>query len=428
MLWHPYTPVPALGPASTLFVRAEGAHVYDDKGKKYLDGTGSWWCQVHGHCHPRLVAALTKQASQLDQILFSPHTHPVAIDLSEALLKKLGSPFTRLFFSDDGSTAVEVALKMAIQYWVNRGQPKRTRFLSLGRGYHGDTLGTVAVGDVGVFQGAFAGSHAGSVKAPEPYCYRCPLGKEYPTCEVACAMELERLLDRHADECAAVIVEPLVMGAGGMIVYPTEYLEKITRAARERGILVIYDEVFTGFGRTGTFFAFEQVTTRPDLVCLSKGLTSGMLPLAVTAATEAIYDTFAGGGEKTFYHGHTFTANALGCAVALESLKIFDDEKVIERNRELSALMAAQRERFAALPRVGDVRHRGMIWAIELVADKRTRALPEPLNGWGWEIATHLFEQGIWVRPLHNTLYFVPPYCVTPSELKRAFDVLYSAL
>jgi len=421
--WHPYTPVPTLGPHPTLFVRAEGAYVYDDKGKKYLDATASWWCQTHGHCHPRLVAALAAQAAKLDQILFSPHSHPVAIELSEALLAKLGKPFARVFYSDDGSTAVEVALKMAIQYWVNRGQPQRHRFLSLNNGYHGDTLGTVAVGDVGVFQKAFTGMHGGSIKAPAPYRYRYAEGKD----DSDCAEEFERLLDEHKDELAAVIVEPLIMGAGGMIVYSKDYLERITRACRDRGVLVIFDEVFTGFGRTGTFFAFEQITSRPDLVCLSKGLTAGMLPLGATAATEEIYDAFSGGGAKTFYHGHTFTANALGCAVALENLKLFD-EGTLERNRELIALMAAQTERFRALPTVGDVRHLGMVWAIELVTDKAKKTPPDPLNGKGWEIATRLFEQGIWVRPLHNTLYFVPPYCVASEELKRAFDVLYSAL
>jgi len=405
VLWHPYTPDPAPGPAAQLFVKAEGAYVIDEKGKRYLDATASWWCQIHGHCHPRLVSALNRQASQLDQILFSPHCHPVALELAERLIAKLGTPFSRIFYSDDGSTAVEVALKMAIQYWVNRGEPRRRRFLSLQSGYHGDTLGTVAVGDVGVFQAAFSGGLAESVKAPIPH-------------SDAAVDAFLALLDQHHEDLAAFIVEPLVMGAGGMIVYPKENLEKITRACRDRGVLVIFDEVFTGFGRTGTFFAMEQITSRPDIVCLSKGLTSGMLPLAVTATTENIFKEFAGGGARTFFHGHTFTANALGCAVALESLRLFDEEKVIERNRGLIDIFAEQSERFCELEVVREVRHQGMVWAVETRRD----------SAFGWQIATRLFDEGIWTRPLHNVLYFIAPYCVTPDELKRALDVLYSAL
>ena len=397
--WHPYTPNPVLGPEPRLFVRAEGAYVFDESGKAFLDATSSWWCQIHGHCHPRLVQALKIQAETLDQILFSPHAHPVALKLTQKLLERMGEPFRRVFFSDDGSTAVEAGIKMAIQYWKNEGFPKKRKLLSLSRAYHGDTLGAMAVGDVGPFKEAFSGSVPDSLKV-----------------SVECAEAFEQMIEEHSAELAAFIVEPLVLGAGGMIFYSKEDLERMTAYCKKRNVLVIFDEVFTGFGRTGTFFAYDQIESRPDIVCLSKGLTSGMLPLAATVTTEKVYQAFSGGGEKTFYHGHTFTANALGCAVALESLKIFEEEKTLEKAAALTSVMIDQRERFSEF---GEVRSLGVIWALDLA---------EPLHEKGWQIAARLFEEGIWMRPLHQTLYFIPPYCTKRDELKHAFDVLYSAI
>lgn len=424
-VWHPYTPVPHLGPKA-VFTRAQGSYVFDETGRKYLDATSSWWCITHGHCHPRLVEALTRQASTLDQVLFSPHTHPVAVELSESLLQALGARFQRVFFSDDGSTAVEAAMKMAVQYWVNRGVKNRNRFLTVERAYHGDTLGAVSVSQVEEFHGYFAQLRVPAPTSTVPYCYRCPLGKTYPDCGIACAEKAETILDREGDQIAALIVEPLILGAGGMIVYPKEYLERLVRKARAKGVLVIFDEVFTGFGRTGEWFAMDHIKESPDIVCLSKGLTAGMMPLAATVTTEAVYDAFRGGPEKTLYHGHTFTANALGCAVALESLKIFREENVIERNRGLSAFMASQTARFAALPHVGQVRQLGMIWALELVTNKASQAVAQPANGPGWRIAERLWADGFWLRPLNQVLYVMPPYSTTIQDLTPLFDRLYT--
>jgi adenosylmethionine-8-amino-7-oxononanoate transaminase len=423
-VWHPYTAIPQTGPRE-LLVRAKGAYVYDSNDRALFDGTSSWWCNLHGHCHPDLVAALHAQAQTLDQVLFAPHAHPVALELADALLAKMGAPFEKVFFSDDGSTAIEAALKMVLQYWVNRGQPQRSRFLSIELGYHGDTLGAVSVGHLDEFHRYFS-PLLETDKSTAPYCYRCPLGLKYPSCQIACLDKARRVLEEKGDTLAALIVEPLVLGAGGLITYPAPYLNELMRLAREKGVLVIFDEVFTGFGRTGTFFAMDQLEHKPDLICLSKGLTSGMLPLGVTATTREMFSAFVGGERKKFYHGHTFTANALGCSVALESLRIFDREKTIEKNEILSAYMASQSARFAALPHVGNVRQLGMIWVIELVADKNTRATFTPANGPGWKICHAAWEQGVWLRPMGAALYVIPPYCSTEEDLRLCFDVLYA--
>lgn len=399
LVWHPYTPVPHHGPRA-LLTRAEGAYVYDKDGRALFDATSSWWCNIHGHCHPRLVEALHRQASQLDQVLFSPHSHPVAIELADRLVEKLGKPFAKVFYSDDGSTAVEAALKMALQYWQLAGEARRTKFVSLQNAYHGDTLGAVSVSHVSTFHHFFS-----DLKAPT-----FSLASPYPE-------NLRRLFKEHGGEIAALILEPLVLGAGGMVMYSPETLEELVAEAKRHGILVIFDEVFTGFGRTGTFFAMEQISSRPDIVCLSKGLTSGMLPLAATVASDEIFARFVGGDERTFYHGHTFTANALGCAVAVESLKLFDEGNVIEKNRMFRPLFEREAEKFRALRYVKDVRTIGMIWVAELHADS---------NRPGWSIASRLWDEGVWVRPLGNLLYLVPPFCSTESDLQAAFRLLYT--
>ena len=400
-VWHPYTPIPHHGP-KRLIARAQGAYVYEDNGHALFDGTSSWWCNIHGHCHPRLVAALHRQAQTLDQILFSPHAHPIAIELAEKLIQKLGAPFSKVFFSDDGSTAVEAALKMALQYWQLKGEKQRAKFISLKSAYHGDTLGAVSVSDTATFHHFFSKIKAPTFSIAPPF-----------------VENLKTILKAHHQEIAAIIVEPLLMGAGGMLMYSAEELEALVQAGRNAGVLIIFDEVFTGFGRTGTFFAMEQIPSRPDIVCLSKGLTSGMLPLAVTVATNDIFSCFVGGDSRTFYHGHTFTANALGCAVALESLKLFEEENLIEKNKRFQKLYAQEAERFRKLPRVKAVRTLGMVWVLELDADS---------NRPGWSIASAVWERGLWIRPLYQLIYLIPPYCSTESDLQTAFELLYTEI
>ncbi len=421
-LWHPYTAVPSRRPRK-LMVKAAGAYVVDSTGKAYFDATSSWWCNLHGHCHPALVEALNRQSATLDQVLFAPHAHPVAVEFAELLTKKLGSPFEKVFFSDDGSTAVEAALKMALQYWANRGE-SRSEFLSLELGYHGDTLGAVSVGHLDEFHRFFP-QVLTTHKSTAPYCYRCPLGLEYPSCRVRCLSAAEKILEERGDKIAALVVEPLVLGAGGLITYPVEYLDRLMALCRKKGVLVIFDEVFTGFGRTGTLFAENQCAARADFICLSKGLTSGMLPMGVTVTTREVFSAFTGSEARKFYHGHTFTANALGCAVALESLRLFDRENTLEKNAERMPFFESQSHRFKGLSHVGDVRHLGMIWVIELVVDKKSKRSFSPANGPGWKIADAALEKGVWLRPMGSALYVIAPYCSTEEDLRHCFDVLY---
>lgn len=425
-VWHPYTPTPPVGPVAT-FTKAEGQYVFDESGKRYFDGTSSWWCNIHGHCHPRLAKALSEQAKVLDQILLSPHSHPVATELAAKLLEVMGGHFAKVFYSDDGSTAVEAALKMLLQYWHLKGQDRKT-FVSLHGAYHGDTLGAVAVSDTPQFHHYFDIVNLPTLKVTQPYCYRCPLNKDPNTCKTECSDSIEEVLAQNKNKTAGFIVEPLVMGAGGMVVYPEKYLTRLMEICKKYGVPVIFDEVFTGFGRTGTLFAFEKMSLKPDIVCLSKGLTSGMLPLGATVVSPEIWKAFQPGVEKTFFHGHTFTGNALSCRVALESLKVFEEEKTLEKNQMHIKWMEGQASRFRALSSVGDVRHLGMIWAIELVKDKASKECYSPANKLGWMVAEKLWELGVWVRPLNQILYFVPPYCSTAEDLKHAFDALYLAL
>ncbi len=427
-MWHPFTPHPPLGPREVL-ARASGAHVFTESGHRLFDAFSSWWCQSLGHCHPRLLKAFVEQAKQMDQVVVAPHTHRPAIELSEKLLNVTGNHFARVFYSDDGSTAVEAALKMALQYQKLIGQAQRKTFVSMERAFHGDTLGAVSVSHIGEFHDSLP-FEPNVLRAKAPYCYRCPEKLTFPSCEIACLASAEKFFAEHGNNIAALIVEPLVLGAAGMITYPKSYLEKLVRLAQKQGALVIFDEVFTGFGRLGPLFAYQELqpTLWPDLLCLSKGLTSGFIPFAATLATQKVYEPFIGGPDRAFYHGHTFTANPMACRVALEVLNIFEEEEVLQANRPLIQLMADQIPRFAALANVGQVRHLGMVWAIELVKNKISKSVPSPANGPGWRIAKQVWNEGVWLRPLHQMIYLVPPFCSTAQDLSHAFNVLLSAV
>ena len=337
-LWHPFTPLADWAAADPLIIeRAEGVYLYDTDGRRYLDGVSSLWCNVHGHRHPTLDAALREQLDKVAHTTLLGVSHPTAIALARRLTEVAPEGLTRVFFSDDGATAVEVALKMAFQYWRQKDnpEPRRTRFLALGNAYHGDTLGDVSVGGVERFHAMFGPLLFPVLRAPSPHCYRCPLGLERPECATACLNEVEKLLEAHPGEVAAVVVEPLVQGAAGMIVHPEGYLRGLRELTRKHGTLLIADEVAVGFGRTGTLFACQQEQVAPDFLCLAKGITGGYLPLAATLTTEEVYSAFFGTAAdgKTFYHGHTYGGNPLGAAVALASLRVFEEEQTLARLR-----------------------------------------------------------------------------------------------
>ena len=375
-IWHPYTQMKDAEKYPPLLIeKADGIKLYDDEGNFYYDTISSWWCNVHGHNHPKIKEAINKQLNSLDHILFAGLTHKPAITLAEKIVEITPDNLTKVFFSDNGSTAVEVALKMSFQYWKNKGIKEKEKFVSFERAYHGDTIGAMSVSGVDLFNEVFSPLFYKSFKVPTPYCYRCPMKKEQLACDIACIKPLEDLLKAHSQEISALIFEPLVLAAGGMIIYPSEYLKQAANLTKKYNVHLILDEVATGFGRTGKMFACQHANVKPDLMCLSKGITSGYLPLAITLTTEEIYGAFYADFEekKTFYHGHTYTANPIACAAANASLEIFENENTLTKIQEIIPLLESGLERIKTLKYVGDVRSIGMIGAIELVKDKASK-------------------------------------------------------
>jgi adenosylmethionine-8-amino-7-oxononanoate transaminase len=427
-IWHPYTQA-SVAPDPLPIVYADGVYLYTDSGQRLLDGISSWWVNIHGHNHPRLNESLSKQAQKLDHVLFAGCTHRPAVELAERLLDLLPDGLTRVFYSDNGSTAVEVALKMAYQYWSNLGQPQRRIFITLHHAYHGDTVGAMSASAASIFTRAFASLLFEVKRADAPYCFRCPLGLQRELCQIDCLSSLQRLLAQFSDTVAAVLVEPMLQGAGGMIVWPSEFLSGVQRLCDEYGTLMIADEVLTGFGRTGKMFACEHARVSPDIICLSKALTAGYLPLGVTVAKEAIYEVFLSDDRsKTFFHGHSYTANPLACAVALASLELFAEYDVLKRVRSLESQMKTRLEPLRALAYVGDVRVIGGVGAIELVQGKDSKAAQGYLDRVGPDLAMKFLDRGLLLRPLGNIVYFMPPYVITEQEADWALDQIDDVL
>ncbi|MCD8562700.1 MAG: adenosylmethionine--8-amino-7-oxononanoate transaminase [Alphaproteobacteria bacterium] len=410
-IWHPFTQH-ALFPDSIAIERAAGATLYTKDGRSLIDGISSWWVNTHGHCHPKIVEAVREQAGKLEQVIFAGFTHDPAENLAAKLLERtrrtLGEGLDYIFFSDSGSTAVEVALKMAIGHFKHTGQDKRRTIVALEGAYHGDTFGTMAAGARGVFSAPY-----------EPYLFDVeflPLGNA--------AAAFEKLLVTKGDTIAALIVEPLVQGAVGMVMYEPETLKALVDLCRKHGVLLIADEVMTGFGRTGTFFACEQAGIVPDLMCLSKGLTGGFLPMGLTLASRDIYNAFyAPDRARTFYHSTSFTGNALSCAAALASLEIWDEEPVQERIQAIEASHSKAATTFKNNPHVQNVRVKGSILALDIAA-------PEAgyLSNMAPLLAEFYLENGVLLRPIGNCVYVLPPYCITSDELERIYDVIHRSL
>ncbi len=415
-LWHPYTQMQT-APAPLGIVRGEGVYLYTEEGRKILDGISSWWVNIHGHSHPRLNAALAAQAQELEHVIFAGCTHRPAVDLAEKLVRVIPAGLTRIFYSDNGSTAMEAALKMALQYWSNRGEAQRSRFIALHHGYHGDTVGAMSASADSVFTSAFTPMLFPMARAHAPYCYRCPVGLTRASCQIECLGDLERQLRANGDRVAAVMVEPMLQGAGGMIVWPKEFLAGVRRLCDEHGVLMIADEVLTGFGRTGRMFACEHAGVSPDILCLSKALTAGYMPLGVTAATERIYEAFLSDDRaKTFFHGHSYTANPLACAVAVASLDLFEETNRLQSVTALERQLREGLEPLRALPNVGDVRVIGGVGAVELVGDGGY------LDQIGPRLAAEFLARGLLLRPLGNIVYFMPPYVITEAETAWAMQ------
>jgi adenosylmethionine---8-amino-7-oxononanoate aminotransferase len=422
-LWHPYTQM-LTGPPPLPVVRAQGVWLYTEDGRRILDGISSWWVNIHGHSHPKLNEALAAQARELEHVVFAGCTHRPAIELAERLLEVLPPGLTRIFYSDNGSTAVEVALKLALQYWRNRGEPQRRTFVTLHHAYHGDTVGAMSASEDSLFTRAFEALLFPVVRAYAPYCYRCPLGLTLDTCGIACLADLESRLRESADSIAGILLEPMLQGAGGMIVWPPEFLTGARRLADRYGTLLIADEVLTGFGRTGRMFACEHAGIRADLVCLSKGITGGYLPLGATAATTAIYEAFLSHDRgKAFFHGHSYTANPLACAVGVASLNLFRDECVLARVQALERQLRDGLEPMRSFASVGNVRVLGGVGIVELES-----AEPGYLDSLGPRLYREFLDRGLLLRPLGNIVYFMPPFVISETETEWALSQMSDVL
>jgi len=432
-LWHPFTQMQEWTTEPPLIIeRGKGAYVFDVEGRRYLDGVSSLWVNIHGHRHPVLDHAITAQTEKIAHSTFLGLSNPPAIELARALLHVAPRGLTRVFYSDNGSTAVEAALKMAVQYWQQRvpSAPAKTKFVRLSLAYHGDTLGAVSVGSIDLFHGRFDSLLFPTLTADAPYCYRCPLKLEYPSCRMACLEPIETLLRSRHEEIAGIILEPIVQAAAGMITAPSGYLKRIRELCDAFGVLLIADEVATGFGRTGRMFACQHEDVTPDLMAVSKGLTGGYMPLAATLTTEKIYEAFLGRYDewKTFFHGHSYTGNPLGCAVALANLRIFRRTGTLTKLRPKIALFSRLLKPLAVQQHVGDIRQRGFMAGLELVKDRASRE-PYPLEARvGHQVALESRRQGLLLRPLGNVLMLVPPLITTSSELRRMVSILHRSI
>jgi adenosylmethionine-8-amino-7-oxononanoate aminotransferase len=428
-VWHPCTQMSDHSGAGALpmtpILRGEGAWLVDANGKRYLDAVSSWWTNIFGHANPRIAAAVKDQLDRLEHVIFAGFTHEPAIELAEALLRIAPPGFSRVFFADNGSSAVEVALKMSFHYWRNVGKTGKTRFIALTGSYHGETLGALSVTDVPLYRATYAPLLHEPIFVASPDCFEREAGESWREYSLRRLDDMRTALERHAHEVCAVIVEPLVQCAGGMRMYDPAYLTGLRELCDEFGVHLIADEIAVGFGRTGTLFACEQGRIAPDFLCLSKGLTGGFMPLSTVLTTADVYDAFWAeyASGKAFLHSHSYTGNPLACRAALATLAIFRDEPVLERNRGLAARL---RERLAPLadhPHVAEVRQTGMIAAVELVRDKATRTPFAASERRGLRVYRHGLEHGVLLRPLGDVVYFMPPYVVTPDEIDLMTDV-----
>jgi adenosylmethionine-8-amino-7-oxononanoate aminotransferase len=406
-LWHPFTQQRGWAEEDPLMIeRAHGTTLVDTDGREYIDGVSSLWCTVHGHRHPRIDAAVRAQLDRVAHTTMLGLSHPAAAELAARLVEIAPPGLRRVFYSDNGSTAAEVALKMAFQHWAHRGE-RREKFVCLKMSYHGDTIGSVSVGGIPLFHSTFAPLLFGALMAEPGDC-----------------ADLRRILDEHGHEVAAVIVEPLVQGAAGMLTHPPGYLHAVRELCDEFGTLLICDEVATGFGRTGTMFACEQEGVTPDLLCLAKGLTGGYMPLAATLATEQVYEAFLGEFEefKTFFHGHTYTGNPLACAAALANLDVFEEERTLERLQSKIALLAdLLDEHVAPLATVREIRRRGFMTGIELAEFPVATRM-------GHRVTLAARRRGAIIRPLGDVVVLMPPLGITPAELRRLVDITAAAI
>lgn len=430
-VWHPCTQMKDHQWLPMIPIRrGEGVWLEDYDGKRYIDAVSSWWVNLFGHANPYIGNAIKKQVDQLEHVILAGFTHEPIIELSERLVAKLPTGLNRCFYADNGSSAVEVALKMSFHYWLNIGKPKKTRFITLGNSYHGETLGALAVGDVTLYKDTYQPLLMTPITAPSPDCFHREAGEPWEDYSLRQCAGMEALMAQHHEEVCAVIVEPLVQCAGNMRMYHPVYLARLRELCNHYGIHLIADEIAVGFGRTGKLFACEHANITPDFICLSKGLTGGYLPLSVVVTTDTIYDAFYDEYStlKAFLHSHSYTGNPLACSAALATLDLFDQTPVMESNRALAAHMNKVTAHFADHPHVAEVRQTGMILAIEMIKDKATK------TPWPWEerrglrVYQHALQHQALLRPLGSVVYFMPPYVITEEQIDHLAKIAWDGI
>lgn len=427
VVWHPCTQMKDHERLPLIPIRrGEGVWLEDFDGRRYLDAISSWWVNLFGHANPYINAALRDQLDRLEHVLLAGFTHEPVVELSERLRALTPAGLDHCFYADNGSSAVEVALKMSFHYWRNVGAVGKTRFITLSNSYHGETLGALAVGDVALYKETYRPLLLESITVPAPDCYRRAPGESCDEVARRMFIHMEEALERHGHEVCAVIVEPLVQCAGSMRMYSPLYLQLLRAACDRHGVHLIADEIAVGFGRTGTLFACEQAGIAPDFLCLSKGLTGGYLPLSVVLTGARVYQAFYDDYQRlsAFLHSHSYTGNPLACRAALATLDLFAQRDVLGANRLLAAEMAAATAHLEQHPHVAEVRQRGMILAVELVADKATRTPYPWQERRGLRVYRHALERGVLLRPLGNVLYMMPPYVITPEQIRYVAGVM----
>ncbi|GBF37524.1 adenosylmethionine--8-amino-7-oxononanoate transaminase [Leptospira johnsonii] len=427
MIWHPYTIQLDSDPPLKI-VSAKGEFLYDENGKEYIDAISSWWVSIHGHNHPNLVDAVKKQLDSLDHVLLAGFTHPPALELAHELLEFTDWNFRKVVYSDNGSTALEIMLKIALQYFRNQGRQKKKVFINFSYSYHGDTIGAMSVGGDSVFNRVFQSLLFQTKNFPSPACHDCPVSKSPHSCAEDCLDELEAYLSAHSEEVVGVVMEPLIAGAGGMLFHKPSVLTRLREITKRYDVLLLLDEVFTGFGRTGADFAYQKAGIRPDMIALAKGLTAGILPLAVTLVSEEIYKEFLSSEPmKAFYHGHTMTGYPPGCASALASLRIYKEENRLADVKRLESYLeegwAKLRSEFP--DKIKNTRVLGSVGVGEIFTGKLK---PGYVNPFAREFRRICQEKGVILRPLGNVIYITPPYNISKSSLDKVFQAIREGL
>lgn len=400
--------------------KGNGIYLEDENGKVYMDCVGSWWVNLFGHCNPRINKAIKEQIDKLEHVIFVNFSHEAGIELVEELAKVVPSGIEKFLFADNGSSSIEMALKLSFQYHLQTGNPQKRKFVSLENAYHGETVGALGVGDVDIFTSTYKPLINEGIKAKGPDCYNCSYGKNFDNCNAECFEHMEKILNEKNQEISAVIIEPMVQGAAGMKIYSAEYIKKLKKLTEKYNIHLIADEIAVGFGRTGKLFAMEHSGVSPDIMCISKGLTAGYYPMAIVGITQKIYDAFYCDylEGKSFLHSHTYSGNPIGCRIALEVLRIFKEENILEMIEKKGAYLRKKVEEiFKDSKNIGEYRQIGMIGALEFVKDKESKENFERDIRAGYEIYKIALEKGAILRPLGNVIYFMPPYIITEKEI-----------